>query len=253
MRRGLERLACLCGGHAIAAALFVGLINVPDANVPMLSLSMTLVVLVAVIAAMTTATVLAWWMPGVSFRDALGRAFTSGVPAAIAAAVVFAAIWWSAGRVATWHEAHRGEMDAWFIATFNAARTGWLHWAIGLLLFVARAILATSVAVAIVAAAVAGGGRAIFSFRWLRAAFSRLQVGVVAMSVVLLIALPWRALAWRPPWVLPGAAEPVFVGLKLAVVYLLINAGWALVLFAASRAAVDRGAGTTQNEAVLRA
>ena len=52
----------------------------------------------------------------------------------------------------------------------------------------------------------------------------------MGLAIVLLVALPWRAIDWRPAALPPTWLEPAFVGLKLAVIYVLLNLGWGYVL-----------------------
>jgi hypothetical protein len=73
--------------------------------------------------------------------------------------------------------------------------------------------------------------------RWLRASVSRRQLGVVALAIVLLVAVPWRAVAWRPRGLSPNAAEVVFVATKLSLLYVIAHVGWLLMLFVAGEQA----------------
>jgi hypothetical protein len=81
------------------------------------------------------------------------------------------------------------------------------------------------------------GGRGASSLRWVRAALSRDQIGVVALSTVVFFVLPWRAIEWRPQGLPPGGIEMTFVFVKLTLIALLAHLGWMLMLAAAARAA----------------
>jgi hypothetical protein len=237
MRRGLVLLLWLCGGHAIAAGLYASLINVPDANVSLLIASALLVMAVLLTVGVTNATAVAWFTPSTGFRAALGGAIRRGLPALLVALVVFAVVWWSAAQLDAWHRAHRGEIDAWLMATFGTARTMWAHRVVGVVVFVLGAIVAVSMALAVFSAVVLDGFRALLSARWVAAAWSRAQLGIVALAVVIFFVLPWRAVGWRPGGIPPAWVEVAFVATKLTVVYVVAHVGWALMLFVASRSA----------------
>jgi hypothetical protein len=240
IRGGLMALAWLCVGHASAAALYLLLINTPEANVAMLFGSAVLVVAVLWVSAVTNGTLVLSLVERQRLRDMVRPARDRSVPALLVAAAVFTAIWISAVRLETWHVRHAGELDAWWIATFDSPRTVWIHRAISAVLFVIRCVIGLSVALALFCDIVTGGLRPIASFSWWRAAFSRNQLGLVAITVALLL-LVWQLVPWRPRW-LPVRAEPVFVGVKLALLFVVVHAGWTVMLFASGREAIRKRA-----------
>jgi hypothetical protein len=237
----VSRVAWLALGHALAGALYVGLVNLPDATALWLVVSLLTALATVLVVAVTNATALAWWSPDIWFRDALRLAVRRGPAALVVAGLLFALVWLAVGQLETWYASHRGEIDAWMISAWNTTRSSWVHTAAGALAFILRDIVGLSIALALFAAIVLRGVTAAASTGWLRAAFSREQLGVVALAVILFVALPWQVVYWRPRSVSATRAELAFVIAKLGVIYLLALVGWALMLFAAARA-THRGA-----------
>jgi hypothetical protein len=239
-RRAAALVAWLAVGHAVLMGLFWALVNTPESNVLMLAVSALIVLLLVLCAAMVEGTAGAWLLPGRTFREAI-RAAPAAVPSFVLACLVFALCWWVSHRIEVWHEAHRGQIDAWSIATFDAANAVWPHRLFDALVFVVRAIVGVSLALAVLFARLEGGRPAVFRLRWVRAGLSRDQLALVALAMTLLVALPWRFSTWRPEGLPVSWVQPAFAVAKLALVYLLMNAGWALCLVAGARNASSRG------------
>jgi hypothetical protein len=233
------RAACLLGwlclGHALAAGLYVLLINVPDANIPVLLASLLLAVALVFIAGVTNVTAVVSLAQNRPLRGALWTGVRRGLPAAILALLVYAAVRFLTGAGYDWYRAHAGQVDAWWMATFDSTRTAWLHRAIAAFLFVLRDVVGLSLGVAVLCAVALGGWRGAGTTAWIGAAFSRRQLGIVAVAVILFAALPWRAIGWRPAQLPSTWLEPAFVGVKLVVAYVLANLGWGLVLTVGAR------------------
>ncbi len=98
----------------------------------------------------------AWLLPGRTFREALADGVRA-IPAFALALVLLASVWWIGGRVDAWHSRARGEIDAWFIATFNDPDATWPHRVIEVVVFVIRAIVGVSLAVACSSRRLEGG------------------------------------------------------------------------------------------------
>lgn len=239
MTRGAAILGWLVAGHAAAGALYVALVNVADTNAAMLGLSALLAALCLFTLAVVEGTVLAWLVPGTTFRAAVGRGVRA-VPVFLVALAIAGACWILAGALEARARAHAGEIDAWFIATFDIVSTAWVHRTLAAAAFVVRGIVGVSLAVAALGAGVAGGARRLLSAGWLRAAFSGQQLGLTAAAIVLFVVLPWRAVGWRPAWLPPTWVEVAFVALKLGALSIVAHVGWLLVLFAGARGAALR-------------
>ncbi len=237
--RVLAILACVTLGHAAAAGLFWWFVNVPESNVAMLALSATLIVLLMVVAGWTEVTATLLWNPAVGFRGAARRAFRA-LPAFVVAVLVFALLWWVTARADAWASEYGGQLDAWWMANVGSTKTAWIHSGLAIALWFIRYVIAVSLGVAALAAGALHGSRALASTRWVRAGLSRRQIGAIGFAIVLLVWLPLRATDWRPASIPPTTMEALFVAVKLGVIYLVANLGWALVLLAGARGAASR-------------
>jgi hypothetical protein len=151
----------------------------------------------------------------------------------LGALAVFGACWWLAGRLGSWYASQRGELDAWFIARFGWTNTSVVHFLVGWLVAFLRYVVALSLSLAFFVQ----GSRAplrSFASRWIRAAFSPARLLSLAVLLLLLFWLPWRAVYWKPGWLNPNWQEVVFVALKLGLLYIVAHVGWALGLLSAA-------------------
>lgn len=228
-------------GHAAIGGLFWWLLNVPESSVWMVGLSGLLVLLIAIVASITVAGGALRWIPGVSAREAIRRAVASA-PALVLAAALFLGISLAATAAGGWFGRHAGEIDALFMSRFQWTRTAWVHEGIAIVLYMLRFVVGLTLALALLLFSARGGAAELRRTAWLRAALSRRLVGAVGIFQVLLILLPLQALYWRPRRLPPTAMEATFVAVKLTVIFLLVNAGVALILRAVVAAAPDRGA-----------
>ena len=152
IRKALAVLAWLAAGHLVAAGLFWLLVNTPDSNALMVSASAALVLLLVLVTGAVDGTAAAWLLPGRTFREAIRDGLRS-VPAFVLAVLVFLIFWWIAARIDGWHVAHHSEIDAWFIAKFNAPGAVWPHRVIDVVAFVVRDVIGLSMAIALLFAA----------------------------------------------------------------------------------------------------
>lgn len=231
IRKLVAVLAWLLAGHALVFGVFWALVRVPDSNVLMLGASALLLVVLVVVAATVEVTAAAWLWPGMPFRQALAEG-TRGVVPAMVAALVFAASWWAADVLEASFAARRGEIDAWFIATLDTTRTAWVASVVAALAFLVRWIVGVAAAVAIVHAWIAARWAGLLGLHWVPRAVSRYQLGLTALAMVVLVALPWAAVYWRPPGIPPTSMQLLFVGAKLGTIALAVHIGWVLVLMA---------------------
>jgi hypothetical protein len=239
IRKALAVLAWLAGGHLVAAAMFWLLVNTPDSNALMVGASAALVLALVALTGTVEGTAGAWLLPGRTFREAV-RDGLRAVPAFVLALVVYGGFWWITARIDAWHTAHHSEIDAWFIAKFNAPDAVWPHRVIDVFGFVVRDVLGLSMAIALLFAALEGGLRGVARLRWPGAAISRDQITLVAIGVTLFIALPWRFAGWRPNDLPVSWVQPAFAATKLSLIYAAMTVGWAICLLAGARNASSR-------------
>ncbi len=227
MTRRLALVASwLCAGHAAWLALFWGLLQVPESSLWALGLSAAIALLLVALGAAIHAGASAAWQAD-WFAAGLG-AGVSRLHAALAAGLVFGAIWWMTAALMAWHTGVSGQIDAIYIARTGRAGTGWIHAAIFWGVMFVRWSVGLTLAVSLLAALVADGtsasGRAVA-----RTALSPRHFLAVTFWLVLLVAIPWHLASWRPARV-GVAAEPWLVAARLAAVALAMSTGWALVL-----------------------
>lgn len=239
IRKAVAVLAWLAAGHLLLAGLFWGLVNTPESNAAMLSLSVLLLVVLVALAGIVEGTAGAWLLPGHTFRDAL-RAGLKAIPAFVLAVLVFSVVSFVAGRIDAWHTAHSGEIDAWFIAKFNDPNAHWPHRVLDVLVFVIREIVGVSLAVALLFASLEGGLKAVARLRWIGAGLSRDQVMLIAIAATLFIALPWHYATWRPESMPLSWVQPAFAAGRLTLVFVAMTIGWGICLLAGARNASAR-------------
>jgi hypothetical protein len=235
----LRLVLWLAAGHALAGVAYAALINVPESSLWMLGLSLVLASVALVVASVTSGAVVRVLASGGGMWQAAAQS-RGDVGCLVVSAMVFVAFWVLGGELDGWHAARRGEIDAWLISTMGIADSAWLHRSIDALVFVVRAVVGVSAAVAAFVAGVRRGWRGVLRFGWVRGVVSRDQLALTALAVTVLIALPLRALFWRPASLPPHWVEVAVAAIKLAVIYFLFNAGWLVVLLAGVRAAHQR-------------
>lgn len=227
--------AWLLAGHGLWVALFWGLLQVPESSVWMLALSAVLAIVLVVLAAVLQSGASSAWQ----IDRAVVPALVSGsrrADAAILAALVFGALWWATEALLTWHAGVAGQIDAAYIARTGRSQTQWIHATFFWLVMFLRWTVGLTLAVSLLASAVAGGRAVLRSGAWVRSAIAPRSWLAVTFWFVLLVAIPWHLVDWRPRLLSLGA-EPWFVGAKLALVAVAMAVGWALVLQAGHGAA----------------
>ncbi len=230
--RGLVRSsAALAVGCAVAAALFWALINVPESNVLMLTLSGILALGVFATLGLTiggAASLAAGAVPGTTTRRAV-----AALPRFAAGLVVFALLWWITDGAERWWTLHRGEVDAVFIRYGNITSTRRLHETVFWMIWLVRWGLGCSVVAALVAAG-SDGWRA--WVRGLRASIRLAPLVTASMAAVVLSEAVWRIVYWMPKSLPVSWIEFVFAGLKLIVLYALVIGIAAFVIGVCGRA-----------------
>lgn len=232
MKAIVQATFALAVGHALAGAAYLGLINTPEANQPMLGLSLLLLVVGVVLALLTSlqaVRTLAAEAPPWRVGGALRL-----VPAAFVAVVVAGLLCWLAGAFEQWWLSHAGEVDATAIAVGDVTNTAWLHAAVRWIVAFVQWVLVPCWAAAGLTWAVAYGTRHVLSLKWLVAGLAPRLVLTALVAVALLVWLPWQAAYWRPA-VQSTTLEMAVMGVKLGLLYLSAQLAWALVLDAAAR------------------
>ena len=222
-------------GHAMWVAIFWGLLQVPESSAWMLVLSGVLVLTLIVLAGALHAGASAAWDLARPAAAALLRGAWS-VPAALAAALVFSAIWWLTGAVLHWHTGIAGQIDAWYIARTGRTDSRWIHFTIFWVTMFVRWSIGLTLTSSLLASLTAAGVASLKDGTWLRSALVPARWLAITFWFVLLVAIPWHLVDWRPARLSLGV-EPWFVGAKLSAIAVAMAVGWALVLRAGHGAA----------------
>ena len=234
VRRIVAVTGGLLAGHLVLAGIYWAFLQLPESNVAMLAASALLVVLL--FAGMTgiQGQALLQFATDLPWRQRASQALKDPRPF-MAAVLVWLVVSWLCGWVERRHEAHRGEIDAWLIAHADWTNTSWMHRTFEWILHGVRYVAGTSLAVGVLAAGVLGGLADVARLHWIRRALGVRRLAAVGLVVAALIWLPWRAMWWRPAFLPPGVIEPIAAALKLAVLAIVIHAGWTLILWLAAR------------------
>lgn len=222
-------------GHALAAACYWWLLQTPESTIFMLVMSASALIVGLALLAISAGTALHWQHEGTRLTEAFGR--SARVLPAFALALLLLGLLILLTRYGdSWWSTHRGEIEAWFIASFGLADIGWLHRGFSMLMRFIQWVVGPSIAAALLAAGAFEGARSLRHLRWLWRACrpGRLLFALAVLAV--LVWLPWRAIEWRPAGLPPNWIELAFIGTKLTLFYLLLCVAWALLLLRAARA-----------------
>jgi hypothetical protein len=237
--RLLTVTAWLAAGHALLGGLFWALLQVPESNAAMLLVSALVGLVLIAVAGWVQGVGLAAWSP-VSLPAAARRA--GRAPMALAVGLVLCAVvWWITLAAGSAWSAHRGEVDAWLMLHVGWTRTAGLHAVVRWLLLFVQYAVAASLLLTLVAFSVERGMAGLVRVgAWLAAACSPRRLALVALVLYGFLWLPWRAVYWRPAWIGTNWQEPLFVAVKLGVLYLVANLGWAAMLYVIRDGAVEK-------------
>jgi len=227
-RRLAAIAAWLVAGHALWLALFWGLLQVPESSAWMLALSAALSMALVAGAAAVQSGGSAAWLTEKPFVTAL-MAGVRRPQAALLPAVVFGLLWWATQFLLEWYAGVKGQIDATYIARTGRSQTQWIHTAFFWIVMFLRWPVGLTLAVSMLAGAVAGGLKVRTSGAWIRTAMAPRVWLAVTFWFVLLVAVPWQLVDWRPRGLSIGM-EPWFAGAKLTLVAVAMAVGWALVL-----------------------
>ena len=235
-KRWITITAWLVAGHAILGGLYWLLLQVPESNVLMLTAS----VLVVMDGLAWLGYVESVGVRGFSHDGTVRSTLASGARSAVwilPALAVFIAMWLLTGFAGNWLAAHRGENDAWLMLKFGWTETQGLHRTIAWLLWFVRYGIGLSMAAALLAAAVCRGAAGVFSPAWLARAFNWKALLITAAALRIGIWVPWHFVEWRPVSLPDTWVQPAFASAKLFVFFVVMNIGWAVVLWWAARKA----------------
>lgn len=233
-RHLLALLAWLTTGHAVLSGLFWLLLQVPESNVAMLSTSALVVLAIVALVGLVEGGGLTLAAAESSRRD-LARTLARAPLAAPLAVALFGLVWLLTGWAEAGWWASRGEIDAWLMARVGLSRTTALHQGASWVFAFLRYALGISLALTLLAQGIASGLGGLLRGRWLVTALSPLRLGAIAALLLGLVWLPWQAAYWRPGWIRPNWQEPAFVAVKLGLLYLVANTGWAGILAIVAR------------------
>ena len=188
----------------LAGVAGLGFLYTPESNLPMLVLSALLVLLAAALLLLSS---------------------TSGAAALVQ-------------RIAPWKAlgmARAGQVDAAAIVAGNVTNTRPLHTAVHWLVVIVQWIVVPSWLATALAWIAAYERRDVLGLKWLASGLHWRILLVTAAAVAVLVWLPWRFVYWRPRALPASSVEMVFIVAKLAVIYLLSQIAWAIVLATAAR------------------
>jgi hypothetical protein len=228
--RGVVITAWLVVGHALLGALYWLLLQIPESNVLMLAASLLATLAILAWLGIVASTAASGWLPGATAASAL----RSGLRQAwwvFPALVAYLVVWLATDYAGAWHLAHRGEIDAWFIAHFGWTNTAPFHVTATWLLWFVRYGIGLSLAASILAGGVAG--RPFVGS--LRRALTWSTLLITTAAVWLGLWLPWRVVDWRPASLPSTWVQPTFAATKLAVLFIVMNIALAVVLWWAMR------------------
>jgi hypothetical protein len=233
----IRRVAAVAGwlvaGHALLGLLYWLLLQLPESNAWMLASSLLVLLAAVWLAGVVEMTALLAFAVDGPMRSALGpalrRAWLIVLPC-----LLFAAFWWLTGAAASWHARYAGQVDAAIIARTGWTRTAWLHEAAAWLIAAVRWVVGVSLTASFAGALATGGLRGLHP-RWAVRGLRWRPLAVTAAAVAVGVWLPLQAAYWRPAFLPPNWVEPAFAAAKLAVLYVITQLAWAVVLRTAAR------------------
>lgn len=221
-------------GAALAGGAYWAFLVTPESTVGSLAVSVALLLAALFLAAITVSGAIAGWRQGISSSHL--RAAVAGVPAIIPAGLIIVLIWWLVGGFTDRVTIYSGQINAWFIAKLGWANVSWLFTGIGWVALWLKWVVASMLAVSMMASFMVSGWRAFGATSWLTRAVSPGRLGAATLLFVVLVAAPWIYLApWRPSGLPATSVELMFIIAKLSVTALLMAIGFALIIRQAIR------------------
>lgn len=219
---------------ALAGAALLGFLYTPESNVLMLALSVLLVVLAAgllLVSSTSAAHGLVHRQPPWASVGAAAR----HLPLVVVVLVVLGVICGGAGFFESWWMARGGEFDAAAIAAGDITRTGWVHSAVHWIVVLIQWVLVPAWFATALAWIAGYDRRDVLTMKWLTAGLDWRLLVVTLLGVAVFVWLPWHYVYWRPRALPASTIEAVFIGAKLAAMYMLSQVAWALSLWTAAR------------------
>ncbi|HEX8030740.1 MAG TPA: hypothetical protein VF491_19845 [Vicinamibacterales bacterium] len=221
-------------GAALTGGVYWGFLVTPESTIWTLMLSAVLAMVSLALTGFTANGAIAILRNGLSL-DGVRRAIRA-IPGVIPAALIVLLLWWIAGRAEASVSLRSGQISAWFIARFGWDDMTWLFTAVRYLAQWLRWVIASLLALSLLAGIVAIGWRSITQFAWLRRALHPRAVIVATIMFAILIAIPWTYLVpWRPQGLPASSVEFVFIAAKLSLTAILFALGATLITREASR------------------
>ncbi len=223
----------ILAGAALAGGAYWSFLITPESTISSLAVSALLLLVAGFLVALTISGAIVGWQSGISPSHV--RAAVAGVPSIVPAALIVALIWWLTGSVTDRVTIYSGQINAWFIATFGWDDVSWLFTGITWVALWLKWVVASMLAMSLMAGIVITGWRALAGAAWLRHALAPIHLGIATLIFVVLIAAPWIYLTpWRPEGLPATSVELAFIIAKLAATALLMALGGALIIRQAS-------------------
>jgi hypothetical protein len=227
VRLALASLWILIGG-AIAGGLYWGFLITPVSTVLALITSALLAIAVLAMIGVTANGAIAILTSGFSMTG-LRRALAS-VGSIIPAGLIVLVLWWLSSRAELSAAQNSGPINAWFIARFGWDDVSGLFTTIRYVAMWFRWVLGAVLALSVMTLMLESGWSAMVTPAWITRALRPRVLLIATLSLVILIALPWRYLVpWRPEGLPATSIEMVFIVTKLAVAAILAALAVALI------------------------
>lgn len=228
MRPLLLSVAWTLSGAALGAALFWAFLNTSESTVFTLGVSLILVIAMAVVTGAATTGVMAGWIAG--WQQPFVRRAIAGTPAILPPAILVVVVWWIVGRGLAWLAAHDGEINAWFIATFDWSDVRPLLNGARLALEWARTILVPFAALVWLGHLLGHGWRPLLHRASLVRALSPWRLAAVtAIAAATLWAPLTYGTYWMPRGLPPTWVEPAVAIVKFSAMAILGAIGISLI------------------------
>ena len=218
----------------LAGVAGLGFLYTPESNLPMLVLSALLVLLAAALLLLSSTSGAVALVQRIAPWKALG-AGVRRLPLVLVVIGVVGLVCGAAGWFESWWMARAGQVDAAAIVAGNVTNTRPLHTAVHWLVVIVQWIVVPSWLATALAWVAAYERRDVLGLKWLAGGLHWRILLVTAAAVAVLVWLPWRFVYWRPRALPASSVEMVFIVAKLAVIYLLSQIAWAIVLATAAR------------------
>lgn len=230
----LSATAWVLAGLAAGAGLFWAFVHTPESTIFTLALSLLLVVLIYVVAALTASGLVFGWSRGWSVTSL--RNSPSGIVPFLLPLGLTVLVWWLVGQGLTWLDARAGEIAAWFIVQFDWSDVSWPLSGVHGIAETVRWVVVPFGALVWHGQLVRRGMRPLVDPAVLTRAASPLRLLTVGAVAILTIWAPLRyGLYWMPAGLPPSWIEPAVAAAKFAGMAVIAAAGVAVIAALAAR------------------